>query len=108
MICFALLLYPSLKLWTVASAGVVPLEEDLRMTQAELASFREVSQERQSLQAQYDELIRQTLQIQADYQSATIQWVSWGSTLKTIVGAQPIAVFRTVLDSIVRAKSGTP
>jgi Tfp pilus assembly protein PilN len=86
---YALVLIPSFQLLAQASSVIGPLEREFRDTTAALADFREVSQEREALQAQYDELIRQASQIQTDYRSATIQTVPWGSTLKAIVGLTP-------------------
>ena len=98
---FSLMLVPSFKLLGQASANLKPLQEDSRQTLAELAGFREVSEERQALQKDYEDLISQTAQIEADYQSISIQQVLWGPMLKTVVGLVPGGVRLTSISQSV-------
>jgi len=98
---FSLMLVPSFKLLGQASANLKPLQEDSRQTLAELAGFREVSEERQALQKDYEDLISLTAQIEADYQSISIQQVLWGPMLKTVVGLVPGGVRLTSISQSV-------
>jgi Tfp pilus assembly protein PilN len=101
VIGYALILIPSVQLLSQAWVNMIPIEQEFRETQAALADFREVSQERQALQVHYEELVSQTSQIETDYQSATIQQVSWGPTLKTTVSLLPGGVRLTSLSQSV-------
>jgi len=85
---FAVMLIPSVRILGDASASLPPLEEDLRQTQAGIAEFREVSEERQALLTTYEQLTAQSSQIEADYQSVSIQRVAWGPMLRGVVGLQ--------------------
>jgi len=98
---FALMLVPSFKLLGQASANLKPLQEDSRRTLAELAGFRDISTERQALQKEYEEIVNQTGQIEADYVSLSIQQVTWGQLLTTVVGLVPGGVRLTSISQSV-------
>ena len=85
---FAVMLIPSVRILGEASASLPPLENELQQTQAGIAEFRDVSEERQALLTTYEQLTAQASQIEADYQSVSIQRVAWGPMLRGVVGLQ--------------------
>ena len=98
LLAYTLLLIPIIRLYTEANLELKRVESDLASVQSSLDEYQPLAEEKDALEAQIEEVVRQAGEIEAATHSATIQEIVWSNVLNDILRIAPAGVELTIVD----------
>ena len=100
LFAFALILIPTLQLYSKASRELGRVEGDLAKVQAALDDYKPLAEEKAALEAKIEQALDQAGEIESATDSATIQEIVWSDILQNILRIAPAGIQLTIIDQL--------